>query len=37
MSTAIADIHEIPVESRVNYLNATYGIKSWLLPWTISE
>ena len=31
MSTAIADVHEIPAESRVNYLNATYGIKSWLL------
>ncbi len=31
MSTAIADIHEVPAESRVNYLNATYGVKSWLL------
>src|SRR5580700_2746311 len=31
MSTAIADIHEVPAESRVNYLNASYGIKSWLL------
>jgi cytochrome c oxidase subunit 1 len=31
MSTAIADIHEAPAESRVNYLNATYGVKSWLL------
>ena len=31
MSTAVADIHEVPAESRVNYLNATYGIKSWLL------
>ncbi len=31
MSTAIADIHEIPAESHVNYLNAKYGIKSWLL------
>jgi len=30
MSTAVADIHEVPVESRVNYLNASYGIKSWL-------
>ncbi|MGA8143562.1 MAG: cytochrome c oxidase subunit I [Candidatus Acidiferrales bacterium] len=30
MSTAIADIHEVPAESRVNYLNASYGIKSWL-------
>src|SRR5580704_17231086 len=31
MSTAIADIHEVPAESRANYLNASYGIKSWLL------
>jgi len=31
MSTALADIHEVPAESRVNYLNAAYGIKSWLL------
>jgi cytochrome c oxidase subunit 1 len=31
MSTAIADIHEAPAESSVNYLNATYGVKSWLL------
>ena len=31
MSTATADIHEAPVESSVNYLNASYGIKSWLL------
>src|ERR1700690_487481 len=31
MSTAIADVHEVPAESRVNYLNATYGVKSWLL------
>jgi cytochrome c oxidase subunit 1 len=31
MSTAIADVHEAPAESRVNYLNATYGVKSWLL------
>ena len=30
MSTAVADIHELPTDSRVNYLNATYGIKSWL-------
>ncbi|MGD0964064.1 MAG: cbb3-type cytochrome c oxidase subunit I [Candidatus Acidiferrales bacterium] len=28
---AIADVHEVPAESRVNYLNATYGLKSWLL------
>src|SRR6266446_7168180 len=27
MSTAVA---EVPVESRVHYLNANYGIKSWL-------
>jgi cytochrome c oxidase subunit 1 len=31
MSTAIADVHEAPAESGVNYLNATYGVKSWLL------
>jgi cytochrome c oxidase subunit I len=31
MSTAIAELHEAPAESGVNYLNATYGIKSWLL------
>src|ERR1700693_5488079 len=31
MSTAVPDIHEVPAESRVNYLNASYGIKSWLL------
>jgi len=31
MSTATADIHDRPPESRVNYLNANYGIKSWLL------
>jgi cytochrome c oxidase subunit I len=31
MSTAIADLPEVPAESRVNYLNASYGIKSWLL------
>jgi cytochrome c oxidase subunit I len=31
MSTAIAELREAPAESRVNYLNATYGIKSWLL------
>jgi cytochrome c oxidase subunit 1 len=31
MSTAIADAHELPAEPRVNYLNASYGIKSWLL------
>ena len=30
MSTAVADIHEVPAGSRVNYLNASYGIKSWL-------
>ena len=33
MRTAIAEaeIHETPAESGVNYLNVTYGIKSWLL------
>ena len=31
MSTATVDLHEAPAESRVNYLNASYGIKSWLL------
>ncbi|HVB59508.1 MAG TPA: cytochrome c oxidase subunit I [Candidatus Acidoferrales bacterium] len=30
MSTAIADIHEAPAESGVNYLNTSYGVKSWL-------
>src|SRR6202142_854727 len=30
MSTAVADVHEVPADSRVNYLNASYGIKSWL-------
>jgi cytochrome c oxidase subunit I len=31
MSTATVDIPDRPAESRVNYLNASYGIKSWLL------
>jgi cytochrome c oxidase subunit I len=31
MSTAVADLPEVPAESHVNYLNAKYGIKSWLL------
>ena len=31
MSTAIAGAHDGPPESGVNYLNASYGIKSWLL------
>jgi cytochrome c oxidase subunit 1 len=31
MSTATVDLHEIPAESRANYLNAGYGLKSWLL------
>ena len=31
MSTAIADIHDEPARSKVNYLNANYGIRSWLL------
>src|SRR5271156_3757528 len=30
MSTATLDVHEVPAESRVNYLNASYGVKSWL-------
>jgi cytochrome c oxidase subunit I len=31
MSTATVDLHKAPIESNVNYLNARYGIKSWLL------
>jgi cytochrome c oxidase subunit I len=31
MSTAVADLPEVPSESRVNYLTAKYGMKSWLL------
>jgi len=31
MSTATADLHDARVEPPVNYLNASYGIKSWLL------
>jgi cytochrome c oxidase subunit I len=31
MSTAVADVKPAPSSSHVNYLNATYGIKSWLL------
>ena len=31
MSTATLDVHEVPAGSRVNYLNAQYGVKSWLL------
>ncbi len=31
MSTAVAELPTAPAESRVNYLNASYGIKSWLL------
>ena len=31
MSTAVADLPAASSESPVNYLNATYGIKSWLL------
>ena len=31
MSTAIADLHETPADLGVNYLNASYGISSWLL------
>ena len=30
MSTVTADIRHDPVESNVNYLNASYGIRSWL-------
>jgi cytochrome c oxidase subunit I len=31
MSTAVADLPAASSESQVNYLNASYGIKSWLL------
>ncbi|HXO06158.1 MAG TPA: cbb3-type cytochrome c oxidase subunit I, partial [Candidatus Sulfotelmatobacter sp.] len=31
MSTATIDVHEAPTGSHVNYLNAKYGVKSWLL------
>jgi len=31
MSTANAGAHDAPPESGVNYLNANYGIRSWLL------
>lgn len=31
MSTATTDVRENPAESGVNYLNADYGLKSWLL------
>jgi cytochrome c oxidase subunit I len=31
MSTAIAPPHDVPAETRTNYLNASYGIRSWLL------
>ena len=31
MSTATLDVHEVPTGSHVNYLNARYGVKSWLL------
>ncbi len=31
MSTTTADLHDAPAQSGVNYLNASYGIKSWLL------
>ena len=30
MSTATVELHEAPAEPKVNYLNASYGIKSWL-------
>jgi len=31
MSTATPDLHSAPAGSGVNYLNASYGIRSWLL------
>jgi cytochrome c oxidase subunit I len=31
MSTAVAEPQHVPSGPQVNYLNATYGIKSWLL------
>jgi cytochrome c oxidase subunit I len=31
MSTAVAELPQAPSEARPNYLNASYGIKSWLL------
>src|SRR6202007_876119 len=31
MSTATLDLHEAPAESSANYLNARYGLKSWLV------
>jgi cytochrome c oxidase subunit I len=31
MSTAVAELPKAPSESPTNYLNASYGIKSWLL------
>jgi cytochrome c oxidase subunit I len=31
MSTAVVEPQHVPSGSQVNYLNATYGIKSWLL------
>jgi cytochrome c oxidase subunit I len=31
MSTAVAELPQASSESRTNYLNASYGIKSWLL------
>jgi cytochrome c oxidase subunit I len=30
MSTAVVDVPQAPAESRVDYLNASYGIRSWL-------
>jgi cytochrome c oxidase subunit I len=33
MSTATVELHEAPAEPKVNYLNASYGIKSWLLTY----
>ena len=31
MSTATTDVRENPAESGVNYLNADYSLKSWIL------
>ncbi len=31
MSTVVAELPQAPSEARTNYLNASYGLKSWLL------
>ncbi|HKS97119.1 MAG TPA: cbb3-type cytochrome c oxidase subunit I, partial [Terriglobia bacterium] len=31
MSTATVEVPQAPFESRVHYLNKSYGVKSWLL------